>query len=111
MSFTKLLNKTASIVGATNTTNSIGEVTTTYDNVKGLYKTRYEKIGAVKVIEGGYTTNIDDYLFFFNAGVDIQRNDIIKNDGVSYDIKQVETIYGRQNAHHIEVIATKRDHE
>lgn len=111
MNFTKLLNKTANILSVTETTNAIGEVIQTADTIKATYPTRYEKMGAVKIVEGGYTTNLDDYLFYFNSDASIDRNDHISVDGIIFDIKQVESINGRSSVHHVEVIATKRDHE
>lgn len=111
MSFTKLLNKNCEVLEVSRDTNSIGAVTENYQTVRGTYKTRYEKMGMPKIIESGFDTNLDDYLFYFDAGVPVIRNDYLRVDGKMFDVKQVEQIDGAKSVHHIEVVATRRDHE
>lgn len=107
--FTQLLNKTADIQTKTLTQNGIGETTEIWGTSES-HPTRYEKNSQPRVIDDTYKVTLDDYVFFFDTGVTINRDDRISVDGKTYDVIAVYQIDGII-APHVEVYARYHDHD
>lgn len=107
--FTRLQNKSAEVQSKTLTQNGIGETAEVWTK-KGLYLCRYEKNATPRVIDDVYKVTLDDYIFFFDAGVVVNRDDRIVVDGKTFDVIASYSIDGYTTAHHVETFARYHDH-
>ena len=107
--FTQLLNKTAEVQSKSLTQNNIGETTESWTK-KGSYPTKYEKNAQPRVIDDTYKVTLDDFIFFFDEGVEVNRDDRIVVDGKSFNVIASYAIDGRLSPH-VEVFARYHDHD
>jgi head-tail adaptor len=105
-----LLNKTCNVQYKELTQSELGETSETW-TTKGTHKTRYEKSKQTRVIDETYKISLDDYLFFFETDVEINRDDRIVVDETIFEVISSQVIDGYSAKHHIEVYARKYDHE
>jgi len=108
MSFISLLNKTAEIQAKTFTTLPNGDRTEAWATLETV-ATRMTKNGSAKVVEGVYKVTTDDFLFFFQAGTDIEREYRIICDTIVYNVISVYRANDSDNEHHVQVYAGRQD--
>jgi len=108
MPFSSLLNKTADVQVKSFFTEANGERTETWLALD-THPTRLTKNGSAKVVEGVYKVTTDDFLFFFDPGVDIEREYRIVCDGLTYNVIAVYRANDSDNEHHVQVYAGRQD--
>jgi len=108
VSFTRLLPHTADVYRPTNSVNSTGAVKQMYASVESALPCRIEQLSARERAMTGQIGVQVTHRLYCAAGADIRETDEVRADSTIYDVTGVNTVYGSQAAHHMEIDLLER---
>lgn len=111
-SFSKLLNRIASISHTTDSTtfDDYGQPVASSTTVTANVKCRLdEQIN--RFVQDGKILNVKEFIGFFLPDTNIYINDLVTVENKVYKVRDIDTIYKRRKKHHKEVIMLHMEKE